>query len=209
MEAFAEFGAEALVCYCQVGEESVSSGGGAVEEVQKGGSGRLLLVGHVAVPGDGVCSLLEEIGRCGVCRGAVHDVHFGETLGRSGCWVDVTGAEVLGEVEGFLDGQVGEILLAEGDDFLLGYEQGEFVLAGLVEFGELHAFHFSADVGSDVLHFGSFEEVGEAGVCIMAVFHGLEGLVGRILDVVPVGQVVRVGSRCMAICAVDLGLVVG
>lgn len=47
----------------------------------------------------------------------------------AGCGMDVVTAEVAAEVEGFLDGEGGEVLVAEGDDFALGDEEGELVFA--------------------------------------------------------------------------------
>lgn len=41
--------------------------------------------------------------------------------------------EVLAELQGFLDGKISKILVTEGDDLLLCYEEGEFILAGVVE----------------------------------------------------------------------------
>jgi hypothetical protein len=47
--------------------------------------------------------------------------------------MDVMAAKVTAELEGFGDGQVGEVLVAEGDDFALCNEAGEFVFAGVGE----------------------------------------------------------------------------
>lgn len=46
--------------------------------------------------------------------------------------MDVVTAEVAAEFESLVDGQVGEVLVAEGDDLPLGYVARELVLAGIV-----------------------------------------------------------------------------
>lgn len=43
--------------------------------------------------------------------------------------VDVVSSEVSAEVQGVLDGEGGEVLVAEGDDLALGDEEGELVFA--------------------------------------------------------------------------------
>lgn len=49
----------------------------------------------------------------------------------SGSGVDVVSAKVASDVERIFDGDVGEILVTECYDFLLGHEEGELVLAGV------------------------------------------------------------------------------
>ena len=44
---------------------------------------------------------------------------FWEALGSAGGLVDVVAAEVAGVVDYFLDGEVGEVLVAEGWDLLV------------------------------------------------------------------------------------------
>ena len=62
----------------------------------------------------------------------------------------MAGTVVLREVQSVLDWEVREVLGAEGDDFLLRDEEGEFVLPGAVELAELDAGDFGADVGCGV-----------------------------------------------------------
>lgn len=82
-----------------------------VQNIQKCRSGRLLLVCDVTVPGDARCVLEKEIISSGVVRPAVDEmdlrIAFGAAIGR----MDVQAAEVSAEIEGFLDGQIGEILV--------------------------------------------------------------------------------------------------
>lgn len=104
-------------------------------------------------------------------------------------------AEVAAELEGLLNGQVLEVLVAEGDDLALGDEARQLVLAGVVELAELDAADLGADGGRQVgdghLVLGQQVRVGRVGV--LAVVIVLEGLERRVLLVgVPGREVVRV-----------------
>lgn len=61
--------------------------------------------------------------------------------------MDVVSPEIATEVEGFFDGEGGEVLVAEGDDFALGDEEGELVFRFVGQFGELDAGDFGARCG--------------------------------------------------------------
>lgn len=61
--------------------------------------------------------------------------------------VDVVAAKVATNFEGIFDGDVGEVLVTEGDDFLFGDEEGKFVFLGVGKLAELNAVDFSARVG--------------------------------------------------------------
>ena len=88
-EAFAEGGGEPFVGFRLIDEEGVAAGGGDVERVQEGCPGGLLLVGDVAVPGDGVSAVVEE-GSCGLIVGtAVHEVDFGISCRSARCGMDM------------------------------------------------------------------------------------------------------------------------
>lgn len=70
--------------------------------------------------------------------------------------MDVMAAEISTEVQGFWEGEVGEILISEGDNFTLGDEEGELVFAGPAQFAELDAGYFGADAWSEFLDRASF-----------------------------------------------------
>jgi hypothetical protein len=104
-------------------------------------------------------------------------------------------AKVAAELEGLLNGQVLEVLVAEGHDLALGDEARQLVLAGVVELAELDAADLGADGGRQVgdghLVLGQQVRVGRVGV--LAVVIVLEGLERRVLLVgVPGREVVRV-----------------
>lgn len=71
--------------------------------------------------------------------------------------------QVGAEVEGFLDGAVGEVLVAEGDDSALGDEEGQLVFAGIGEPRELDPSHLGAHARRKVVpdSLASGEEVRE------------------------------------------------
>lgn len=154
VEQLLESRRQAVVGLGGVGEEGVAARLGDVEVVEEGGAGGLLLVRDVRVPRHGADAALEE-GLVGlVARGAVDQVNLRVAGGGAGCGVDVVAAEVAAEVEGLADGQVGEVLLAEGDDLALGDEAGELVLASLGQLAQLDAVDLGADRGREVRYLG-------------------------------------------------------
>ena len=60
------------------------------------------------------------VGPHDVALGAVHEVDLGEARGRPGRRVHVVPAKVAAEAERVRDGEVGEVLVAEGDDLAPG-----------------------------------------------------------------------------------------
>jgi hypothetical protein len=84
----------------------------------------------------------------------MHQMHLRVALRRAGGRVDVQAAEVADVLERVRDGELGEVLVAEGDDFLLCDEEGEFIFAGGGELRELDAADFGADGGGDVFDDG-------------------------------------------------------
>jgi len=61
--------------------------------------------------------------------------------------VDVVPAEERAEFERGGQREVGEVLVAEGDDLALGNEERELGFADIGERGELHAVDFGSDGG--------------------------------------------------------------
>jgi hypothetical protein len=66
------------------------------------------------MPGDRICTLLEELCAGAVVGTAEDEVDFWEALGCTGGLVDVVAAEVAGVFDGILDGERSEVLITEG-----------------------------------------------------------------------------------------------
>lgn len=73
---------------------------------------------------------------------AMNQVYLGVSLWGTASRVNVMTAEIAPEIQSFLDGQVSKVLVSEGDDFALGNEQGELILAGGRELAELNTSNF-------------------------------------------------------------------
>lgn len=113
-------------------------------------------------------------------------------------WFDIP-PEVPAEIQRLLDGEVGKVLVAEGNHLALGHEPRQLVLAGVAERAELDAAHLGADTRGEVGHgHGALrEEVRVRGVGVLAVLDVLEGLKrGICLGAVPGREVVRVLWGC-------------
>lgn len=128
-------------------KQRVPSRLGLVEDIQKRRPRRLLLIRHVRMPRHAARPVGKKLIHAVVPRPAVHQVDLGEALGRPGRRVDVVPAKVAAELEGPFDGQVGKVLVAEGDHLALGDEQGELVFAGGAEGRQLDAVDLGADGG--------------------------------------------------------------
>lgn len=108
-----ELGRETPVCLDHVGEQCIAATGRAIQHIQERGAWGLLLEGDVGVPGDRIGALFEESGTGAIVRTAEDEMDLGEALGCAGGLVDVVSAEVSGVLDGVLDGEGREILIAE------------------------------------------------------------------------------------------------
>lgn len=161
MEALLEERAEALIRLHGIHKERVAARLGPVQDVEKGGAGRLLLVRNVRVPGDGAGARLEVRLVALVARAAVDEVNLGVALGRARGGVDVLAAKVRAVFEGVGDGKVGKVLVAERHDLARGDVVRELVLALVRQGGQLDAVDLAADAGGELRHAGALgEEVG-------------------------------------------------
>lgn len=80
--------------------------------------------------------------------------------------------EISPEIKGFLEWEVSEILIPEGNDFALGDEECELVFSGLVQFAELDACDFGSDAWCEFLDLASFwEEIFEGRIGVFAVVY--------------------------------------
>ena len=125
---------------------------------------------------------------------AMHQVDFRLTGGAPAGGMDMEATEIAGEIEGLWDGEVGEVLITEDEDFALGRKEGELIFTGGGESAELNVGDDSTDGGGYVfgLDVGG-EKVGEGLVGVVAMFDVHEGFQRRIfLFMVPRGEVVRV-----------------
>lgn len=66
------------------------------------------------MPGDGVGAGGQELGAGSIVCAAVHEVDFWVALGSTRGLMDVVSAEVAAELEGLVDGEMGEVLVTEG-----------------------------------------------------------------------------------------------
>lgn len=65
------------------------------------------------MPSDGVGAGGQEFRAASVLGTTVHEMDLGVALGGAGGLVDVVTAEVAAELEGLVDGDVGEVLITE------------------------------------------------------------------------------------------------
>ena len=112
----------------------------------------------------------------------VHDVELRVAGGRARGWVDVMTTEVFCEVFGFLEWEIGEVLVAEGYNLALCYIEGKLILTGRAKGAELDTLDLGTNGWCKVKDFrAGREEVFQGRVGILAVFVVLEGLEGSIL----------------------------
>ena len=113
---------------------------------------------------------LEELGCELVACAAVDEVDLWVSLWRAGGRMDVVTTEVLAVLEGVGDGELGEVLVAEGDDFALGDEAGELVFASVGQGGELNTLDGCANSWSEIdAVCALWKKVFEAEIGILAV----------------------------------------
>jgi hypothetical protein len=94
------------------------------------------------VPSNTAITIGQERFEFAVAAVAVDQVDLRVSLGSTAGRVDVVAAEIAPEIKRFLYGQVGKVLVSEGNDFALSDKQGELVLAGCGELAELDAGDF-------------------------------------------------------------------
>lgn len=114
MQSLLELWRQPVVCFCHVAKQGVTTGRGPIQDVQEGGARGLLLKGDVRVPGDCVGAGRQELRGRLVFGSTVHQVDFWVALGSTRGLMDVMTAEVASEFDGFGDGELREVLVAEG-----------------------------------------------------------------------------------------------
>lgn len=145
---------QAVVRLGSVGEESVTTDLRDIEDVQEGGAWRLSLVGDIGVPCHRADTLLEE-GLVGLVTGATMDeMNLGVASRGARGRVNVVSAKVATELESLVDGQVGKVLVAEGNDLALSNESSELVLASVGQAAQLDTGDLGADSRSKVSDLG-------------------------------------------------------
>jgi hypothetical protein len=103
MQSFAESRGEALIRLRRVSKQRIPATSGALEQVQKCCSWRLLFESHIRVPGDRVGMLFKKPQAGTIIRTTVNEVDFREILGSSGGLMDVVPAKVAAKLEGLLN----------------------------------------------------------------------------------------------------------
>ena len=104
-------------------------------------------------------------------------------------------AKVAAKVKCLLNREIGKVLAAESDDLALGDEACQFILASIVQLGQLNAANLRPDGGGQVDNGSSLlrKEVRVRGIRIFAVFNVLKRLKWRIFLVgVPSREVVGI-----------------
>lgn len=59
--------------------------------------------------------------------------------------MNVVSTEIATKVKRFLNGEIGQVLVAEGDNLAFGNKTRKLVLAGVVELTQLNAANFSTN----------------------------------------------------------------
>lgn len=113
VESLLELGRESAVCQCLVSKECVSTCGWSVQEIEKGGARRLLLVSDVGVPCNRGCALFEKVPGGGIIRTAVDQVYFRVAFGSTRGRVDVVSSKVSSNFQGLADRKICEVLITE------------------------------------------------------------------------------------------------
>lgn len=129
------------------------------------------------MPGDARRAFCEQIPSAGIVGSAVDKMYLRIPLGAAGGGMDMQAAKISTVVKCLLDGQVGEILVEEYEDFPLRNEEGKLVFAGVRETAQLDPGDGGADRRREIffLH-GRVEEVREGLVGAEAVLDVGEGL---------------------------------
>ena len=78
-KSLAEGGGESLVSLGLIDKEGVTTSIRHVEGIQDGGSWRLMLVCHVAVPRNAVCAIVEELAEGLIVRASMDKMDLGES----------------------------------------------------------------------------------------------------------------------------------
>lgn len=114
MQSLPEFWRKSLIRLHHVSEERISARRWPVQYIQEGSARRLLLKGHITVPGNCVRALFEKLATGAVVSTTEDEVNFWEALWCAGCLVDVVAAKVADIIDCFLDWEGSEVLITEG-----------------------------------------------------------------------------------------------
>lgn len=153
-----KLGTQTLVGLDTISEDSITTDLGHIQDIEESGSRRLSLIGDITVPSNRASSRLKELLVGLIASSSVYNVELRVASGRARCWVDVVAAEVASPVLGFLQREIGEVLVAECHDLALGHIERELVLAGWSELAELHALDLRANGWCEIRYFGTGRE---------------------------------------------------
>lgn len=102
-----------LVRLGHVSEQRIPAGGGSVEEIQESCPRWLLLECHVRVPSHRVGPVGQKLGAGTVIGAAVDKVDLRKAFGSARGLMDVVRTEVATKFQGLVDGNIGQVLVAE------------------------------------------------------------------------------------------------
>lgn len=111
---------QSIISLNSIRKEGITASIRVIKDIKKRRSRRLLLIRNIRMPRHRADTRLEELLVRLITRTSMHEMDLGMALWRTRRGVYVMTAEVAAELESFGDGEVGEVLVAEGDDFALG-----------------------------------------------------------------------------------------
>ena len=188
MQSLLELRREAIVSLYLARKQSVATLIRCIEDVKERSPRRLVLIRHIRVPGDGINPGLEEVLSAVIVCTAMYEMDLWMALGSSTDGVDVQAAEILSDLEGFVDGEVGEILVTEDcsntvnhlslthtsreterqtNNLPLGCKQRQLILAFVAEGTQLDPMDFAANQRRDL---------GDRGHALEKIFEGRVGI---------------------------------
>ena len=106
MQPLPKFWTQTIVRLNLIREQSISACGRCIKDIEERSARWLFLIRYVRMPGDGICSTLEEPHCSIVVRTAMDKVHFWIALGCATSGVNVQTAKVGSEFQCIMDGKV-------------------------------------------------------------------------------------------------------
>ena len=113
MQPLLELRREAIISFHLTRKQSVATLIRCIEDVEKRRARRLVLIRHIRVPGDSISPGLEEVLSAIIVHAAIYEMDLWMAWGSSTGGVNVQAAEILSDLEGFVDGEIDEVLVAE------------------------------------------------------------------------------------------------
>jgi hypothetical protein len=144
MQSFLNCWREAVVGLSLIDKCGITTNLGGVENIQERCAGRLALITNVRMPSNTAVAFSIKGIDLALVTVSMNQMNFGIALWSTAGWVDMMMAKITAKVQSLLDRQVGQILVAEGDNFSLSDEQGKLVLSSWGELAQLNSRNFGA-----------------------------------------------------------------